>query len=119
VIKDEGMGKLARLTSPDFSVVIIYNRGPVSCDIETKCGVVELIQFANFLNNKKRIYEVPMFYWERGDSNNSYIRFFDHVLENEFNKITDFISNAGKTEFEEAIRFQHSEWKRLRVGNIS
>ena len=111
MIKDEGMGKIAKLSLPYFSVVFIYDKGPVHCDIETKYGGIELIYLANFLNDKKVIYEIPMFYWENINSTDRYIKFFDHIFENEFLKIMQFISIAGKNDFEEAIKFQYSERK--------
>jgi len=113
-IKDAGMGKIAKLSTPGFTIVFIYDKGPVHCDVENKYGSVELVYLANFVNNRSQVYDIPMFYWKDGESNDQYIQFFDRIMENEYEKITTLLSHIEKDVFDELVKYQNQEKKRDR-----
>ncbi|OBX21084.1 hypothetical protein A9996_18530 [Gelidibacter algens] len=113
--QEKGMFKSCRLKYGEIlELNYIYEKGPISADLFYDQKRFDVIHFANYENNEQPKYQFPDFYWKNGtDSDDEYIKYFDSILENEFDNILDCLFKMDEAKWVEFEKYYQSENLRL------
>lgn len=113
--KDEGMGKYCKLSSTNYQIVFIYDRGPIHCELkhpDTR-HKFDLIHLVNYLNMNLIKYDFPNYYFELNkECSDRYISYYVNIILENDKKIIDFINSIDSKKYREFVRYYMEENKK-------